>query len=147
MFGNRFILVIGVLSALLVTVAVSRPFANASVPNIAGANDFYERHPDWGSNAIASDYYQRHPELSVSAANALDLAGDFALRHPEWSFNMQAVGISMKGGVETSDYFQRHPELNTSAGIAVDMSDYFIRDSELRVPTKLIDLSDYFLRH
>ena len=147
MFRNRFILVLGVLSALLVTVAVSRPFASASVSSIAGANDFYERHPNWDSNAIASDYYQRHPELSMSVANAVDAAGDFSLRHPAWVTSVQNIGIPVTSISESLDYFQRHPELNTAGGIAVDMTDYFIRQRELRPATDLIDLSDYFLRH
>jgi hypothetical protein len=86
MFKNRFLLIIGVVSLLLVTVAVSRPFSNASVPNAAGANDYYQRHPElsvpgligWG----ASDYYQRHPELNRPAKTSVDLT-DYYFRHSD----------------------------------------------------------------
>ena len=80
MFKNRFILILGVISLMMVTVAVSRPVSTDSIPGVAGANDFYQRHPDWkigiqsGVFSVtapleASDYFQRHSELS-SGLNA-----------------------------------------------------------------------------
>lgn len=114
MFRNRFILTVGVLSLLLVTLAVSRPFTTASVSNIAGANDFYQRHANWGSDTIASDYYQRHPALSASVGNVLDLTADFYQRHPEWAANVQSVAVPVTGISEASDYYLRHPELNAA---------------------------------
>jgi hypothetical protein len=47
MFKNRFILMVGVLSVLLVTIAVSNPFSNATPASVSGASDSYQRHPDW----------------------------------------------------------------------------------------------------
>lgn len=116
MFKNRFILVIGVLSLVLVTMAVSNPKSNISFAADQGASDFYQRHPDWqwvasdqkaiipltGDTAFP-DYYQRHPELSMLAI----------------------IGLG------ASDYFQRHPELTAPADASVDMTDYFFRHHEL----------------
>ena len=78
MFKNRFFLVIGVLSLVLVTMAISNPKSNVSLAADQGASDFYQRHPDWTwasnaqnsvvpvtGNSEASDYFQRHPELSA----------------------------------------------------------------------------------
>ena len=99
MFTNRFILVLGVASLLLVTMAVSKPFSKASAEGFNEATDFYQRHPDWtwavndqnaGNPAAGAssfpDYFQRHPELSAPSV----------------------VGLG------ASDYFQRHPELSAS---------------------------------
>lgn len=164
MFKNRVLLIVGVLSLLLVTMAVSRPFSSASAPSLSGANDFYQRHPDWNRNPVASDYYQRHSTASIA-----DLTGDFALRHSEWSLSIQSAGIPVTGSLEGSDYFQRHAEsgidrttlyqnypgawVSRAAGVAltVDSSladlDYFERHPELRTPAQNTELSDYFQRH
>jgi len=110
MFKNRFILVLGVLSLLLVTMAVSNPFSNTSPAGREGANDFYQRHPEWTSSlqsAIVpvtgdlelSDYHQRHPELSAAAGITVDMS-DYFLRHPA----LQAPAKSN----DLSDYFLRH---------------------------------------
>jgi len=94
MFTNRFILVLGVASLLLVTMAVSKPFSKASPEGFNEATDFYQRHPDWiwgikdqnaaipetGASAFP-DYYQRHPELSVSVEMPADTT-DYFFRHP-----------------------------------------------------------------
>jgi hypothetical protein len=147
MFKNRFLIVLGVISLLSVTMAVSRPFSSTAV-SIEGANDFYQRHRDWNRNLEGSDYYERHPNLSASAASIADTAGDFALRHPKWTIGIQNATIPVTGSLEASDYFQRHPELNlpVPSASASDLSDYFIRHPELRTPAT-IDLSDYFQRH
>ena len=126
MFKNRFLIVLGVVSLLLVTMAVSRPFSNSSVTGAESANDFYQRHPDWNRKPEASDYYERHPELHGSAASVADIADDFALRHPEWIISVQSLAIPATGMGEASDYFQRHPELRTP-NITIDLSDYFQR--------------------
>lgn len=132
MFKNRFVLVLGVLSLLLVTVAVSKPFSNSLPVGVDGASDFYQRHPEWkwivrnpsalipvtGDTAF-SDYYQRHLELSVSSVI----------------------------GMGAPDYFQRHPELIAPVEAAFDQSDYFFRHPELRALGKSTDLTDYFVRH
>jgi hypothetical protein len=148
MINNRFLLVLGVFSLLLVTMAVSRPFSNTSVSSIEGANDFYQRHRNWNRNLEGSDYYERHSNLGVPAASIVDLSGDFALRHPEWTLSVSNVSIPLTGIFETSDYFQRHPELSlpVPSASAADLSDYFVRHPELRTPAT-IDLSDYFQRH
>ena len=131
MFKSRFILVLGVLSLVLVTMAVSNPKSNVSPSVDQGASDFYQRHPGWTwavpalaaipvtSDAAFPDYYQRHPELSVSALL----------------------------GVGASDYFQRHPELTAPAEASVDMTDYYFRQQVLFPAAKTIDLTDYYFRH
>ena len=148
MFKNRFLIVLGVVSLFLVTMAVSRPFSSSSVASIEGANDFYQRHRNWNRNLEGSDYYERHSDLSAPAAPIVDLTGDFALRHPEWTLSISNATIPVTGIFEASDYFQRHPELSlpVPSASAADLSDYFVRHPELRTPGT-IDLSDYFQRH
>lgn len=147
MLKNRILLLIGVVSLLLVTMAVSRPFTNTAAPDAAGANDFYQRHPNWGRNLEGSDYYERHSD--TNAAAIAESAGDFALRHPAWTVSVPNAVVPVTGILEASDYFQRHPGLTLSvpAASAADLSDYFVRHPELRTPATRIDLSDYFLRH
>ena len=112
MFKNRVLVVIGVISLLLVTMAVSLPFPNASLTTGQGASDFYQRHPDWTwtinpqnasipvtSDLAFPDYYQRHLQLRTPAIS----------------------------GLTASDYFQRHPELIAPAEALVDMTDYYFR--------------------
>ena len=126
MFKNRFLLVLGVLSLLLVATAVSRPLSKTSS---AGANHF-------------SDYAERHPELRAPANIPANERSDYFQRH-----NTQNIGIPLTGPSTFPDYFQRHPELSAHAGIVVDRTDYFVRHPELRTPMESNDLSDYFLRH
>lgn len=125
MIKNRFLLVLGVFSLLLVTMAVSRPFSSSAVPSSAGPNDFYQRHRNWNRNLEGSDYIERHPNLGASAASIVDLTGDFALRHPVWNVSLQSAAVPVTGIFEAADYFQRHPELRTPA--TIDLSDYFQR--------------------
>jgi len=112
MFKNRFLLVLGIVSLLLVTMAVSNPAPDER----EGASDFYQRHPDWTwvprdqnvvspvtGEAAFPDYYQRHPEQRIP------------------------VEISS----DTTDYFFRHSELRPSAAEAIDLTDYFFRHPEL----------------
>lgn len=131
MFKNRFILVIGVLSLVLVTMAVSNPKSNVSFAADQGASDFHQRHPDWQwvasdqkaiipltGNTAYPDYYQRHPELRVSLADAID----------------------------TTDYFMRLSILSAPA-MSVDTTDYFFRDPQLPGPSvREVDLTDYYFR-
>jgi hypothetical protein len=137
---NRFILIVGLLSVLLVTMAVSRPFGGLPTaeklswpprPVMVSAVD----------NTLLSDYHERQAAM---AGNSADLANDFYQRHTNWASEFN-IGIPVTGNSESLDYFQRHPE--RIAGIAVDMTDYFIRHPELSVPQTSTDLSDYFLRH
>lgn len=169
MFKNRFILIVGLLSVLLVTMAVSNPIPNAPTaeelswpprPVIRPAVD----------NTLLSDYYQRQAALNASAeaGEAVNLANDFYQRHTDWVSSAQNIGIPVTGMSESLDYFQRHPELSVSAETTLDlasdfyqrhpelsisveksadMTDYFVRHPELRAPMQTIDLSDYFLRH
>ena len=123
MFKKSFLLVLGILSILLVTMAVSRPFANESAPGREGANDFYQRHRNWNRDLEGSDYYERHPNRSAAAI--VDLTGDFALRHPDWTLRTSNAIIPVTGIFESFDYFQRHPELRTPE--TIDLSDYFQR--------------------
>jgi hypothetical protein len=115
---NRFLLVLGVISLLLVTLAVSKPFSGASPERLNEATDFHQRHPDWtwkigdqeavtplAGDLAFSDYYPRHPELRIPVEIVVD----------------------------TTDYFIRHPDLRVSAK-SVDLTDYFLRHPELRNP-------------
>lgn len=150
MFKNRFILVVGVLSVLLFTMAVSKPSSNVSLTNRNTANDFYQRHTDWtamsnngrvASSGLTIDmmrYRTRNQNLS-SAAKSTDLS-DYYLRHPE-------LRVSTNATIDTSDYFLRHPDLMVSTDAAIDTSDYFLRHPEWSSSAKSVDLSDYFLRH
>jgi len=127
MFQNRFLVVIGVISLLLVTMAVSSPRSNASLASDQGASDFYQRHPDWTwivrngnmDSSAPSDYFQRHPELTIPSIL----------------------------GLGASDYFMRHPELIASAEASVDMTDYYFRQAALQPSAQAVDLTDYFFRH
>jgi hypothetical protein len=132
MFKNRFLVVIGVISLLLVTMAVSTPRSHVLLGTDPGASDFYQRHPDWtwainAQNAVIPvtgelafpDYYQRHLELSAQAVL----------------------------GLGASDYFQRHPELVAPAAASVDLTDYYFRQQVLFPAGKTIDLTDYYFRH
>jgi hypothetical protein len=116
MFKNRFILVIGIVSLLLMTMAVSKPFSNASPVSVAGANDFYQRHPDW-------TWASSNRSAAIPVTGAADLS-DYFLRHPE-------LIPSTVVTIDTSDYFLRHPELVPAIGVAIDTSDYFLRHPEL----------------
>ena len=112
MFKNRFILVLGVLSLVLVTMAVSNPKSNVSPTVDQAASDFHERHPDWQwvasyqkvivpltGDAAFPDYHQRHPELTALAETSIDI----------------------------TDYFFRHPELRNAPVKNVDLTDYYFR--------------------
>lgn len=117
MFKNRFILVLGVLSVLLVSMAVSNPFSNTSSTADQGSSDFFQRHPDWQwlaseqkaiipltGDAAFPDYHQRHPELSVPVEASVDTT-DYYFRHPELSASVESIDLT--------DYFFRHPELSS----------------------------------
>jgi hypothetical protein len=124
MFKNRFLIVIGVSSLLLVTLAVSSPHVSTSPAPDQGASDFYQRHPEWwwrttnqnvgipltsSSDDAFPDYYQRHPELTAPSILGLE-ASDYFQRHPELSAHV-------KRSVDTTDYFFRHLDDNTSASV------------------------------
>jgi len=132
MFKNRFLLMLGVASLLLVTMAVSNPRSNASLAADQGASDFYQRHPDWtwaindqnvvipatGDSAFP-DYFQRHPELSAPVAISIDTT-DYFFRHPELrAFSTKSIDLT--------DYFFRHPELRSASVNEADMTDYYFR--------------------
>lgn len=119
MFKNRFLVVIGVISVLLVTMAVSNPRPSSSLPADLGASDFYQRHPDWTwvvnpQNALIPvtgapafpDYFQRHPELSAPSILGLG-ASDYFQRHPE-------LMNPVEDSIDTTDYFFRHVDKNAS---------------------------------
>jgi hypothetical protein len=112
MSKNPILIVLGVLSLLLVSMAVAKPFSAAPAANAEQASDFYQRHPEWtwtvpdgkallpvtGGDSAYPDYAQRHPELSSAVAAYID----------------------------TTDYFFRHPELRIAGG-AIDLTDYYFR--------------------
>ena len=127
---NRVILMLGVISLLMVSMAVSTVRTKSSSSNVEDASDFYQRHPSWSwmvnrqnasipitGEAAFPDYHQRHPELTKSVI----------------------------AGVGASDYFQRHPELTARAGKFVDLSDYYFRQQTLA--SSEVDLTDYYFRH
>jgi hypothetical protein len=131
MFKNRFILVIGVLSLVLVTMAVSNPKSNVSIAADQEASDFHQRHPDW--QWAASDQKAIVP-LTGEAAFP-----DYAQRHPE-------LRVSLADAVDTTDYFIRLSILSAPA-ISVDTTDYFFRDPQLPGPSvKGADTTDYYFR-
>jgi hypothetical protein len=136
---NRIILFVGLLSVLLVAMAVARPLSN--IPSAEELS--WPPRPVMVSGVdetLLSDYYERQVAMKVVEA------ADFYQRHPDW-VSIPEAGISVTGSSAALDYFQRHPELIGPAGIAVDVNDYFLRHPELNAPTETIDLSDYFLRH
>lgn len=112
MYKNRFLLFLGAISILLITLAISKPLSKTSPMRLNENTDFYQRHPDWmwtigGQEAVIPltdnlafpDYYQRHPELSRLADTTTDRS-DYFLRHPEL--------IKVNTAVDLSDYFLRH---------------------------------------
>ena len=119
---NRVILLLGVISLLSISMAVST-FRNKSfASNVEETSDFYQRHPYWiwsirGPALASSDYFQRHPELSAPATLRLN----------------------------ASDYFQRHSELIAPAEVSADLTDYHFR--QLAQKKYGPDLSDYYFRH
>ena len=123
MFKSRFLLVLGIVSFVLVSLAISSFRNNASLSNREAAGDFAQRHSNWSWSAVApapaySDYAQRHPELSNLAAQG---ASDYYERHP----NQTNLAIQ---GPDTSDYALRHPELSASvAAVSIDLTDYYFR--------------------
>jgi hypothetical protein len=132
MFKNRFLLILGVISLLLVTMAVAYPGSKDSLAADQAASDFYQRHPDWTwavndqkavipvtGDLAFPDYYQRHRELTA----------------------LSIIGLG------APDYFQRHPELTLSGGASVDMTDYYFRHAALQPSSRNVDLTDYFFRH
>jgi len=108
MFKNRFLVILGAISLLLVTMAVSKPLSNAS----PDASDFHQRHLDWtwaindqnvvipvtGDSAFL-DYDQRHPELSAPAEVSVDVT-DYFDRH--------IASQSSPKTVDLADYFFHH---------------------------------------
>jgi hypothetical protein len=106
MFKNRFLLVLGIVSILLVSLAVSSFRTNAFPSNREAASDFYQRHPNWTWSASApaadySDYFQRHPELVQPMILERDTS-DYALRHPDLSVSAAAASLDL------TDYYFRH---------------------------------------
>jgi len=93
MYTNRFILVLGLLSLLLVGMAVTQSRSLVSSATGQAAIDFYQRHPDWtweiddqdavipltGDSAIP-DYFQQYPELIVPVEHSIDTT-DYFFRH------------------------------------------------------------------
>lgn len=88
MFKNRFLFVPGVLSVLLLGVAVTVSFAMYPTAEEVGWPARSILVPVTGADAL-SDYYQRHSERNSSAVNS-DGASDYFTRHPE-----------MRGGLAT----------------------------------------------
>jgi hypothetical protein len=124
MFKNRFLLVLGVVSILVVSLSLVSFRTNASRPNREAASDFYQRHPNWtGSSsapaAVYSDYYERHPELTIPSVIGSG-ASDYYERHPELS-------TAAKSSVDTTDYYFRHPELSGTSDRNIDLTDYYFR--------------------
>jgi hypothetical protein len=111
MFKNRFLLVLGVLSVLMVTMAISHPFASAPTVEERSEPPQAVIAPP-SDTANLSDYYDRHPELQArgETVHLFDTAGDFYQRHPEWTSAGQNIAVPVTGASDYLDYFQRHPE-------------------------------------
>jgi hypothetical protein len=131
MFKNRVLVVIGVISLLMVTMAVAAPHSNASLVTDQGASDFYQRHPEW--------------TWAVNDQNVIPLTGDVAF--PDYYQRHRELSLSAVRGLGASDYFQRHPELTAPAEASVDLTDYYFRQQVLFPAVKTIDLTDYYFRH
>ena len=120
MFKNRFLLIVAVLSLLLVTMAVSRPFSNASTSADLSWPQRPVIIPVTGANSL-SDYHERHPDLSASAESTANSNDDFFQRYPgQWVSRAAGVAVPVTGSSAAPDYFQRHPALNASANVPVD---------------------------
>ena len=86
MFRNCFLVVIGVISVLLMTMAVSSPRPKTSLASDQSGGDFYQHHLDWTwivrntvDSSLSSDYFMRHPELSTTVLGLG--ASDYFFRH------------------------------------------------------------------
>lgn len=110
MFKNRLLdvlMAIAFIAAVGFSIGVTNNASEPSAPNsmvsVAGASDYYQRHPELkvGIAAAASDWFERHPELKTVAATG-DLS-DYFQRHRDV--------IKSSNPVDLSDWFQRHPEL------------------------------------
>lgn len=121
MFKNRFLLVLGVISLLLVSMAVSRPSSNtAKSANLS-----------WPARPI------------ILPASQMSNLSDYYQRHTAWTSNYQKASIPVTSVGAALYYFQRHFYLSaiTGPGIAVDTTDYFVRQAELSSTAKSADLS------
>jgi hypothetical protein len=111
MFKNRFLLILGALSLLLLALAVVEPLSKPA--RLEAASDFYQRHPDWiwetsneniliplTGDAAFPDYYERHPGLSAAAEISVDTT-DYVFRHQEL--------FSPARLIDLTDYYFRHP--------------------------------------
>jgi hypothetical protein len=99
MFTNRFLLVIGILSLLLVSLAAASPLTNDPVDT------------SWPPRP---DYSHLNEKPMVSVPNI-----DFYQRHPEWTW------VSRDAASDLTDYFFRQELL--PAGVSIDLTDYFFR--------------------
>ena len=104
MYINRFIL--GLLSMLLVGMAVSQSRPLVSSATGQAASDFYQRHPDWtweinnhdavipltGDSAFP-DYFQRHAELNIPVERSIDTT-DYFFRHLDKNTSSRVVPLS-----------------------------------------------------
>lgn len=163
MLKNRYLLVLGVISLLLVTMAVARPYSNAKSLDLSKPAS--PRIIPLYRISNLPDYFQRHPELRASASNT---------KLVDLSQPARPMIIPLYRITNLPDYFQRHPELRVSAaaGMVVDIAgdfylrhtdwianvgipvtgrseaeDYFMRHPALNSSSAPVDLSDYFLRH
>jgi len=116
MFKNRFLVVIGVISLLLVTMALSNPRPSSSRPADLGASDFYQRHPDWT--------WVVNPQNAVIPVTGASAFPDYFQRHPE-------LMNPVEDSIDTTDYFFRHLDKNASSlagpfGIEQLRREYFL---------------------
>jgi hypothetical protein len=106
MFKNRFILVVAVLSILMVTVAISRPFSNTPAHLTAssiGSSAFYEyRRGEWSPNTVA--------------AASIGGAAFYQYRQGEWSVNLN--------GANREAALQDFRQGERTASLTPDLRDY-----------------------
>jgi hypothetical protein len=127
MFKNRFLLVLGLISLMLVSLAISSFRNNASLSEREAAWVIAERRTDAAAPAVVDS-------ISISKRQA---AWDFADRHTDWNWSAisereaawslaeRHVDGAAPAGVYL-DYAQRHPELSATAA-SIDLTDYYFR--------------------
>ena len=115
MHKNRFIPVLGLLSMLLVAMAVSQSRPLVSSATGQAASDFYQRHPDWT--------WSINRRISIIPATGASAFSDYFQRHLE-------LNIPVERSIDTTDYFFRHLE-STTASLAIPFGVTQIRRESL----------------
>jgi hypothetical protein len=113
MYKNRFILVLGLLSLLMVAMAVTQSRSLVSSATRQPVSDFYQRHLDW--KWIVKD---KNTSIPITGASAFP---DYFQRHPELSG-------SVERSIDTTDYFFRHLDNNASSPVVLFSAEQIRRE-------------------